>query len=207
MTTTSAADAPVCPSAAITLATQAGAMSASEVALSAAAHASYAVLKAKQDEHVASMMHELPSNPDGLIDAQTGKAQLMSEIVAEHTVRVDLSFPSLESFRRAEHDVASYFMPDYSAHLSEPHGGGGGFWSGVRAETRRARLAPDDESHSTGSHRRPRHGGSSGATARARRARPSLDQVWLGRAGCPRCVQAEMNRTRCGEVLCVGFYY
>ncbi|KAH8089945.1 hypothetical protein JL720_6238 [Aureococcus anophagefferens] len=60
----------------------------------------------KQDEHVASMMHELPSNPDGLIDAQTGKAQLMSEIVAEHTVRVDLSFPSLESFRRAEHDVA-----------------------------------------------------------------------------------------------------
>ncbi|KAH8067575.1 hypothetical protein JL721_7417 [Aureococcus anophagefferens] len=113
----------------------------------------------KQDEHVASMMHELPSNPDGLIDAQTGKAQLMSEIVAEHTVRVDLSFPSLESFRRAEHDVASYFMPDYSAHLSEPHGGGGGFWSGVRAETRRARLAPDDESHSTGSHRRPRHGG------------------------------------------------
>ncbi|KAK7242691.1 hypothetical protein SO694_00016363 [Aureococcus anophagefferens] len=40
----------------------------------------------KQDEHVASMMHELPSNPDGLIDAQTGKAQLMSEIVAEHTV-------------------------------------------------------------------------------------------------------------------------
>ncbi|KAH8062367.1 hypothetical protein JL722_3284 [Aureococcus anophagefferens] len=143
----------------------------------------------KQDEHVASMMHELPSNPDGLIDAQTGKAQLMSEIVAEHTVRVDLSFPSLESFRRAEHDVASYFMPDYSAHLSEPHGGGGGFWSGVRAETRRARLAPDDESHSTGSHRRPRHGGAghqrshdADESADGLRVRPLLLRVRRGDA-------------------------
>ncbi|KAH8054540.1 hypothetical protein JL720_14425 [Aureococcus anophagefferens] len=82
----------------------------------------------KQDEHVASMMHELPSNPDGLIDAQTGKAQLMSEIA-----------------------------PSTRAHPPSPTAAAAA--SGPASRETGARAAPDDESHSTGSHRRPRHGG------------------------------------------------
>ena len=66
------------------------------------------------DPHVARPMADLPSNPAGLVDARGAPAHL-SSLAAEHTVKVDLSFPSLDSYRRTEHDVAAYFMPQSQA--------------------------------------------------------------------------------------------
>lgn len=87
----------------------------------------------KRDKHVMQPLHRLPADPQGL-----PKDALFSHIAAEHTVSVDLAFPSLDAYRRSEHDVAAYFAPGYTAHLSEldakPHAGG--FWTGIRAETR-----------------------------------------------------------------------
>jgi hypothetical protein len=88
----------------------------------------------KKDKHVLDPMHQLPADPEGL-----PRDMLFSDIAKEHTVSVDLAFPSLDAYRRSEHDVAAYFAPGYTAHLSEldkkPHVGG--FWTGIRAETRK----------------------------------------------------------------------
>ena len=88
----------------------------------------------KRDKHVLDPMHQLPADPEGL-----PRDMLFSAIAKEHTVSIDLAFPSLDAYRRSEHDVAAYFAPGYTAHLSEldkkPHVGG--FWTGIRAETRK----------------------------------------------------------------------
>ena len=77
----------------------------------------------KRDKHWKDPMHQLPADPEGL-----PRDMLFSTIAKEHTVSIDLAFPSLDAYRRSEHDVAAYFAPGYTAHLSEldkkPHVGG-----------------------------------------------------------------------------------
>ncbi|KAJ1456623.1 hypothetical protein M885DRAFT_170838 [Pelagophyceae sp. CCMP2097] len=64
-----------------------------------------------RDAYVAVPMQRLPAAAGG---------GAVSAVVRGSTVRVDVAFPALEAYRRAEHDVAAYFMPSYTAHLSEP---------------------------------------------------------------------------------------
>lgn len=69
-------------------------------------------------------------------DLPMSRPETLKGSLREHAHPVDVRFPSLDSYRRAEHDDAPYFMEGYKAHLSPPHGGGGGYWSGLRAEAR-----------------------------------------------------------------------
>lgn len=103
---------------------QAGAWVATEMAATAA-----------HDPTLKLRMHELPADPRGVVDVD-GKPMRVSECVAANAHAFDLNFPALDSYRRAEHDTAPYFMPGYRKHLAQPHHGKGGFWSSLRAETR-----------------------------------------------------------------------
>lgn len=80
-------------------------------------------------------MQDLPSTSH----EEDGKPQLLSTCVKTHAHALDLSFPALESYHRADQDSAGYYMPGYTAHLGEPHNRGGGFWSSLRADSRQVK--------------------------------------------------------------------
>ena len=61
----------------------------------------------RRDPHVRAPMHQLPADPEGIVDG-AGRERPLRDLAREHTVKVDPSFPSLDSYRRTEHDVAAY---------------------------------------------------------------------------------------------------
>ena len=68
----------------------------------------------KRDKHVLDPMHQLPADPEGLPKRH---AFSVNDCEGAYGIYWILAFPSLDAYRRSEHDVAAYFAPGYTAHL------------------------------------------------------------------------------------------
>ena len=60
----------------------------------------------KRDKHVLDPMHQLPADPEGL-----PRDMRFSDIAKEHTVSIDLAFPSLDAYRRIRTRRGRVFCP------------------------------------------------------------------------------------------------